>query len=131
MEPIRYLLDTHTLVWWLLDEPYLSDTARNAIAHPENILFVSSASGWEIATKHRLGKLQKAKDLIDNLPQLISRSRMNQLHITMEHALFAGTLSGPHRDPFDRMLIAQSKIENLPVITKDPVFHEYGVQVYW
>ncbi len=128
---MRYLLDTHTLVWWLLDEPYLSNNARNAIAQPENILFVSSASGWEISTKYRIGKLQKAKDIIDNLPQLISRSRMNQLHITIEHALLAGNLYGSHRDPFDRMLIAQSKIENLPVITKDQVFREYGVQVYW
>jgi len=128
---MRYLLDTHTLVWWLLDEPYLSDNAHNAIAQPENILFVSSASGWEISTKYRLGKLPQAKDLIDNLPQFISRSRMNQLHITIEHALLAGKLSGPHRDPFDRMLIAQSKIENLPVITKDQVFREYEVQVYW
>ncbi len=128
---MKYLLDTHTMLWWLLDEPYLSDTARNAIAHPENTLFVSSASGWEISTKFRLGKLQKAKELIDNLPQLISQSRLSDLPITLDHAILAGKLPGPHRDPFDRMLIAQSKFENIPVITKDPVFQEYGVQVYW
>lgn len=131
MEQIKYLLDTHTLLWWLLDEPYLSDTARATIAQPEKELFVSPATGWEISTKYRLGKLQKAKDVIDKLPELITRSRIDQLHITLEHAILAGQLPGPHLDPFDRMLIAQSKIDNLPIITKDPVFQEYGVQVYW
>ena len=126
-----YLLDTHVLLWWLFDDPKLSGTARDVIQAPDNTILVSSASGWEISTKHRLGKLPHAGEAVRNLPSLLRKSRMTVLSITMEHALAAGALPGPHRDPFDRMLIAQGQIEGLPIVTSDRVFQQYSVELVW
>jgi PIN domain nuclease of toxin-antitoxin system len=126
-----FLLDTHVLLWWLFDDPKLSSPARNVIRAPENTILVSSASGWEIATKSRLGKLPQAGSVAEDLPYLLQRARMQVLPITMEHALAAGALPGPHRDPFDRMLIAQGQIEQLPIITSDPEFRNYPVKLIW
>ena len=125
------MIDNHFLLWWLFDDPKLSHIAHSIIQAPDNIILVSSASGWEIATKHRLGKLPDAHEAAHNLPALLLRSRMDVLPITMEHALAAGMLPGPHRDPFDRMLIAQSRIEGLPIVTSDPVFKQYPVTLVW
>ena len=131
MGGMRVLLDTHVLLWWLFDDLGLSASARALIADPGNAVLVSSASAWEIAIKHRLGKLPEAKEAVENLPRLLREARIESLPITVEHALAAGALPGPHRDPFDRMLIAQSRIENLPVVTADPVFAQYSVPVLW
>lgn len=136
MEPVkkkvsRFLLDTHVLLWWLFDDPRLSSPAFNIIQAPDNTLLVSSASGWEIATKYRLGKLPHAGEVAHNLLSLLRQSRMDVLPITMEHALAAGALPGPHRDPFDRMLIAQGQIEGLPIVTSDPAFKQYPVTLVW
>ena len=125
------MLDTHVLLWWLFDDPRLSSPAFNIIQAPDNTLLVSSASGWEIATKYRLGKLPHAGEVAHNLPFLLRQSRMDVLPITMEHALAAGALPGPHRDPFDRMLIAQGQIEGLPIVTSDPAFKQYPVTLVW
>lgn len=127
----RYLLDTHVLLWWLFDDPKLSGPAHDVIQAPENTILVSSASGLEIATKHRLGKLSHAGEAARDLPSLLRKSRMTVLPITMEHALAAGALPGPHRDPFDRMLIAQGRIEGLPIVTSDRVFKQYPVELIW
>jgi PIN domain nuclease of toxin-antitoxin system len=136
MEPVdkkvsRFLLDTHVLLWWLFDDPRLSGPAFDTMKAPGNALLVSSVSGGEIATKIRLGKLPYAGEVAHNLPSLLRRSRMDVLPITMEHALAAGALPGPHRDPFDRMLIAQAQIEALPIITSDPAFKQYPVTLVW
>jgi PIN domain nuclease of toxin-antitoxin system len=136
MDPVKainngYLLDTHVLLWWLFDDPKLSDPARDIIRTPDNVIIVSSASGWEISTKSRLGKLPYAGDIINNLPLLIQKARMQVLPITMAHALAAGALPGPHRDPFDRMLIAQGQIEQLPIVTSDRAFKRYPVELLW
>lgn len=136
MEPVKeinngYLLDTHVLLWWLFDDPKLSDTARDIIRAPDSIIIVSSASGWEIATKSRLGKLPHAGDIMDDLPSLLQKARIEVLSITMAHALAAGALPGPHRDPFDRMLIAQGQIEQLPIVTSDRIFKTYPVKLIW
>ncbi|CAB1074718.1 Death on curing protein, Doc toxin [Olavius algarvensis Delta 1 endosymbiont] len=127
----RYLLDTHVLLWWLFDDPKLSDPARAIIRAPQNTIIVSSASGWEISTKSRLGKLPHAANVAKELPDLLQRARMQILKITMEHALAAGALPGPHRDPFDRMLIAQGQIEQLPIVTSDRAFKNYPVNLIW
>lgn len=127
----RYLLDTHVLLWWLFDDPKLSRQAHDVIQAPENTIMVSSASGWEIATKHRLGKLPHAGEAVRHLSSLLRKSRMTVLPITMDHALAAGALPGPHRDPFDRMLIAQGQIEGLAIVTSDRVFHQYSVELVW
>ena len=124
------LLDTHALLWWLMDDPRLSSRARSEIAAAGEVL-ASAASGWEIATKHRMGKLRLIRWGPADLPSLLERSAIDVLEVSMPHAVAAGTLEGEHRDPFDRLLIAQSRIEGLSVVTTDPVFKEYGVDVVW
>lgn len=128
---MRALLDTHALLWWLFDDPKLSETAREVIKDPNNEILVSSASAWEIATKQRLGKLPEAGEAVQDLPQLLQKARFEVLPILLKHALLAGALTGPHRDPFDRMLIAQARLEEVPVVTTDPVFGRYGVKLVW
>jgi len=125
------LLDTHALLWWLYNDARLSQVARDAIANPDFRVWVSAASGWEIATKARLGKLPEAGDVPSRLPHYLRKARFLELPIRMEHAIAAGELPGPHRDPFDRMLIAQSLATGYPVVTIDPVFADYGVDVVW
>lgn len=125
------LLDTHALLWWLLDSPELSAIARAAIASPDQRVLVSAASAWELATKFRIGTLPEAEDIVTNLPQYLRKQRFEVLPISVEHALAAGQLPGLHRDPFDRMLIAQAQIERAAVVTVDGVFGEYGVVVCW
>ena len=125
------ILDTHTLLWWLFDDPRLSTAARASIANPKARIWVSAASAWEVATKARLGKLPEAGDVAAKLPHYIRQARFLELPITIGHSLKAGALPGPHRDPFDRMLIAQSFITDYPVVTTDQVFKEYGAKVIW
>ena len=128
---MRLLLDTHAVLCWLFDDPKLSPPARAAIAATGNEALVSSASAWEIATKHRLGKLPEAGDVPVHLPFYLRKARLAVLAITLDHALRAGGLPGSHRDPFDRMLIAQAQIEAVHVVTVDRVFRDYGVAVIW
>jgi PIN domain nuclease of toxin-antitoxin system len=128
---VRALLDTHALLWWLFDDPQLSATARSIIAAARNHIFVSSASAWEISTKHRIGKLPEAGDMVERLPTYIRKERFEVIPISLEHALYSGKLPGPHRDPFDRMLIAQAVLEKLPLVTCDPIFGEYSIPVAW
>jgi PIN domain nuclease of toxin-antitoxin system len=124
------LLDTHALLWWLLDDPRLSQRARREIQSADEVL-VSSASGWEIAIKHRSGKLDLRAWKPVELPSLLERAYLEELPVTLPHAIRAGSLPGKHRDPFDRLLIAQSLIEEIPIVTIDPVFAEHGVEVIW
>ena len=128
---MRCLLDTHALLWWLFDDPKLSQRVRDTIARPENEILVSAASAWEISTKHRIGKLPEAGDIVGQFPTYLRKARFIALDVSVDHALLAGSLPGPHRDPFDRMLIAQARLLNVPVVTIDPVFHDYGVSVLW
>ena len=125
------LLDTHALLWWLLDSPELSATARAAIAAPGQRVLVSAASAWELGTKYRIGKLPEAQDIVVNFSQYLRKQRFEALPISVDHALAAGQLPGPHRDPFDRMLMAQARIEGVWLVTLDPVFRSYGVAVLW
>ena len=128
---MKLLLDTHVLLWWLFDDPQLSKSVRSQIKNPENRIFVSSASAWEISTKHRLGKLPEATGVSERLQALVQESRMEPLSITLPHALLAGRLSVSHKDPFDRMLAAQSQLEGLPLATSDPAFAQFAVEVVW
>ena len=131
MAAITLLLDTHALLWWLFDDPRLSSAARSAIRDPQNKVIVSAASAWEIATKHRLGRLPEAGDVPARLPHYLHRARFSVLNISLEHAMAAGALPGPHKDPFDRMLVAQARIEDLAVVTTDQAFRDCGVAVIW
>ena len=128
---MRLLLDTHALVWWWTDDPRLPARARTMIADPGTIVYVSAVSAGEITTKHRVGKWPEVERLIAEYTSLLRRSRFHPLAISMEHAHRAGGLPGPHRDPFDRMLIAQGGLESLPIVTTDAVFSSYGSEVIW
>lgn len=128
---IRLLLDTHALVWWWTDDHRLPAAARAAIAVPENTVFVSAATGWEIATKFRIGKWPEVEILARDFEALLRRSRFTSLPMTTGHSLLAGSLEGHHRDPFDRMLAAQARQESLTVISGDVAFASYGVSIIW
>lgn len=126
------LLDTHTLLWALTDPASLSVRARRVISDPGSALVVSAASAWEVATKARLGKLPAADVLIAGWGRHLHRLGCTSLAVTDEHALLAGSLVWEHRDPFDRMLAAQSMCEGLPLITKDSAFTALaGVATVW
>lgn len=125
------LLDTHTLLWWLSDDPALSRSARKVIADVKNTLVVSAASAWEIATKVRLGKLPTAAGLAADFVGYLEREGFQMLPISIEHGIRAGLLPGLHKDPFDRMLIAQSQAENLPIVSNDTTFDSYGLRRIW
>ena len=122
---MRALLDTHALLWWLSDDPALTRTARNIIEETKNTVVVSAASAWEIATKVRLGKLPTAADLVADFCAQIDREGFHFLAISAEHGIRGGLLPGPHKDPFDRLLVAQATVEGIMLLTLDPVVAEY------
>jgi PIN domain nuclease of toxin-antitoxin system len=128
---VRLLLDTHALLWWLAGSRRLPTTARRAIGDDANAVYVSAASAWEIATKHRLGKLPLPGPLITKFAAQLADQGFTALDITIEHALHAGALPGPHRDPFDRMLIAQSLAEHLTVVSNEDAFDDYKISRLW
>lgn len=127
----RLLLDTHALLWWLTGDRQLSPAARAAIADPAAAVLVSAASAWEIATKIRLGKLSDPRGVLDSLAAHLGAQGFADLPITVEHARRAGRLPGPHRDPFDRMLIAQAQTEGLALVSNERPFDAYGVVRIW
>lgn len=126
---MSYLLDTHILLWWLFNDTKLSEKCRDIIFNPDHRIMVSSASAWEIATKYRIGKLPEAKPLVDNYQDILHQAKFNELIITAAHALRAGSLPIAHRDPFDRILMAQAELENMPIITYDNSFHTGLIRV--
>lgn len=128
---MRLLLDTHALLWWLADDARLSQRARSAIADPERTVYSSSASAWEIATKHRIGRLPEAGQLLSDFSGILLRAGIEEMPITSKHAVVAGTLAGPHRDPFDRMLAAQALCEGLEVVTTDDAIGALGARCLW
>lgn len=125
---MRLLLDTHTVLWWVMDDPRLSRVARAAISEPENELFASAATAYEIVYKQGQGRLHP---LSDSLSRQFQREGIVVLSISLDHALAAAALPGPHRDPWDRIMMAQATAEGLTVVTVDPRFTEYGVPVLW
>ncbi|MGB8380258.1 MAG: type II toxin-antitoxin system VapC family toxin [Dermatophilaceae bacterium] len=120
------LLDTHAVLWALTDPAALSPPAHRLITDPAEEIVVSAASTWELATKHRLGRLPEADALLAGHASHLARLGARPLDITLEHALLAGGMAWRHRDPFDRMLAAQCLVEGLALITKDPTFGEVG-----
>jgi len=128
---LRLLLDTHALLWWLTDDRALPVTVRKLIARGSNTVVVSAASAWEIATKVRLGKLPMAVDLVADLDRILIQEGFEALAISVDHSVRAGLLPGPHKDPFDRMLIAQSQAEGVPILSNDEALDGYGVRRLW
>ncbi len=122
---MNLLLDTHVLIWALEDNPILSAEAHDAIVDGKNMVFVSSVSAWEISIKKAMGKLKAP----DNLEEEIELHRFTPLNVNFEHARLAGALPDIHKDPFDRMLIAQAITEKLTLISRDSQFADYGVSL--
>jgi len=127
---VYLLLDTHALIWWALDDPALPKHVRAKIARSEHVI-VSAASAWEMAIKVALGKLPAAIDLVSDFEETVTRRGFQVIPITASHGIRAGLLPGPHKDPFDRMLIAQAQAENLIIVSNDLVFDRYGVRRLW
>jgi PIN domain nuclease of toxin-antitoxin system len=128
---LRLLLDTHTLIWWMTSDRQLSKTAHALIEQKSNLALVSAASAWEMATKVRLGRLPAAADLIQDFVIQLARERIEILDVTADHGIRAGSLPGPHKDPFDRMLIAQALAENIPILSNDRALDGYGANRVW
>ena len=128
---MRLLLDTHAFLWWLAGNRRLSPAARRAVDDTSNDVVVSAATAWEITTKHRVGKLPEAEAVALDVTGSIASQGFDELAITVEDAERAGRLLGSHRDPFDRMLIAQALAHNLTVVSIDVVFDGYGVSRLW
>ena len=128
---MRLLLDTHAFLWWLGGDVSLSEPAQAAIADENNVVFVSAASAWEIATKHRIGKLPSAAAIISDIDTVIAEQGFAGLLIEIRHGQIAGALPGPHRDPFDRLLIAQAVPEGLALVSNEHVFDAYGAVRLW
>ena len=122
---MRLLLDTHVLLWWLSDDHKLAKTAREIIANSDNEVLISSASAWEISIKAALGRLEIE---LDDLEEAIAKNGFRPLPIGLRHAITAGRLPNVHRDPFDRMLVAQASVEELRLLTHDRVFDRYGLK---
>jgi PIN domain nuclease of toxin-antitoxin system len=122
---VNLLLDTHTVLWWLSDDPALSETARAAIADPENTVFLSAVVVWEIRIKQGIGKL----DLPDDFGEVLDKQRFGELPVTVDHAHTIGELPAVHRDPFDRMLVAQAMVERMVIVTRDKSIADYDVDV--
>ncbi|HYX94079.1 MAG TPA: type II toxin-antitoxin system VapC family toxin [Geodermatophilus sp.] len=126
------LLDTHALLWVLLDPARIPAETLATVRAPDTTVYVSAASAWEVATKHRLGKLQGAAAVVSGYREHLARLRAEELPITGHHALTAGTLQWSHRDPFDRVIVAQALLESLAVVTSDAVLTEFpAIRTLW
>jgi PIN domain nuclease of toxin-antitoxin system len=128
---VRILLDTHVFLWWIANSELLSKQARSLIDDGTNELFFSAASGWEIAIKAGLGKLRLPDNPERFIAEQLTANAIQPLPIHLSHALRVYSLPEHHRDPFDRMLVAQSQLENLVIMTGDPWIAAYDVQVVW
>ena len=125
------LLDTHAFLWWVDDAPRLTEGARAAIGEPDQVCFVSLASCWEIAIKVSLGKLTVQSSLERFVAEQMATNGFQPLAITLGHVARVATLPFHHRDPFDRLLVAQAIDKDLTIVSADPVFQKYGVRRVW
>jgi PIN domain nuclease of toxin-antitoxin system len=128
---VRVLLDTHALLWFLLNDARLSGSAHTLITDPANDVFVSPASYWEIAIKISLGKYTLEEDFAEFMESQFVENDLTVLPITVEHTAIVATLAFHHRDPFDRLLAAQAMAESVPLVSADPVFDLYPVKRMW
>ncbi len=128
---MRLLLDTHVFLWWVEDAPELSRKARAAIASADNQCFLSLASSWEMAIKLSLGKLRLPDAIERFIPQQLAENGFSQLQIDFRHVARVASLAFHHRDPFDRLLVAQAMEEKLSLVSADRQFAKYGVKRIW
>ncbi len=128
---MSYLLDTHTFLWFINGDASLSSTAKALIEDPESTIYLSVASIWEMAIKVSLDKLEMPSPFTDFIDEQLSENTIILLNIKTAHTGIVATLPFHHRDPFDRLIIAQSKVEDIPVIGKDAIFNDYGIKRLW
>lgn len=126
---MKILLDTHAWLWMIAAPHRLSAAARERLVSGTTVLYLSAASSWEMSIKQALGRLDLGGDPEHVIPEMMLRSDVVALDITHQHTLRAGALPPHHRDPFDRLLIAQARVEGLPVMTADPAFAQYEVDI--
>ncbi len=128
---MRLLLDTHAFLWWLAGHPSLPRRVRAEIDRSGRDVHVSAASAWEIATKYRLGKLPEADLVAVDVMSCIESQQFTPLPVSVLHGQIAGAFPGQHRDPFDRMLVAQAMLEDLVLVSNEHAFEDYGVKRLW
>ncbi len=128
---MRLLLDTHALAWWLRDDPRLSARARQSIADPVNTVMVSAVSAFEAATKHRLGKWPDVELLVTDFERIVIAENFSLLPISTQHAIAAGGFVAIHKDPFDRLLAAQCKLDGLSLVSADTAFRQFELDILW
>jgi len=128
---MRALLDTHAFLWWVTDDARLSARARETIGDGANEIYVSAATGWEMAIKARLGRLRVPGDFARFITDQIELNGFRVLAIELAHALHVHGLADHHRDPFDRILVAQSLVEGMPILSRDEHIAAYGVELVW
>ena len=128
---MRVLLDTHAFLWWIADDDRLGANARETIGSADNEVFMSAASVWEIVTKTRLGRLPIPRPIEDFIASQLEANAFQPLAITIRHALELDGLPDLHRDPFDRMLVAQALAEEMPLVTGDQAVRAYPVTTIW
>jgi len=128
---VRVLLDTHVFLWWVLEDPRLSPLARETITNPDVDVLVSPVSAWEIAIKAADRRLDLPERSLTYVPSRMAANDFHELPITMDHCLRTAELPGIHRDPFDRLLVAQALAEDVPLVTGDPAITRYDVETIW
>ncbi|MGQ0664261.1 MAG: type II toxin-antitoxin system VapC family toxin [Pseudomonadota bacterium] len=128
---MRALIDTVAFLAWMLEPEKLSRRAVAIAADPDNDIVLSAASAWELSTKAKVGRIELALAVGEFLAQAIAVHGLSVLPMTVAHAVRAGALAPHHKDPFDRMLVAQAEIENMPIVTPDPQIRKYGVATIW
>jgi PIN domain nuclease of toxin-antitoxin system len=128
---LRLLLDTHALIWWLAGDEALSRRARDAIADEDNAVAVSAASAMEVATKFRIGKLPDAALLAQDFEAIIASQGFAELPISVHHARIAGAMNIAHKDPFDRLLIAQAQAGDMVLVSNEALFDGFAVKRLW
>ena len=128
---MRLLLDTHALIWWWKNDPHLPQSARSAMIDPDHQVFVSAATGWELATKVRKGHLAGLRSSLPTFSEDVIRDGFHHLCITAKHGVHGGSLPGPHKDPFDRVIAAQAILEDCTVVTCDAAIAAFGCKVLW
>ncbi len=128
---MKALMDTHVFLWWITEDPRLPAAITDLIGNGDNELFFSAASCWEIAIKAQLGRIEMIDDPENFIPDQMAKNAVQGLPIQLSHALHVYNLPGHHRDPFDRILIAQAQLERMPIITSDPLIAKYNVDLLW
>lgn len=128
---MNVLLDTHALLWWLTADKQLTSAAKSIIDDSDHQRFVSAVTAFEIANKFRIGKLLPAGAILDAFDDILEAGNFQRLAINIDHAKLAGQMPGEHKDPFDRLLAAQCRIDNLSLITIDPAFRQFGIDIIW